>query len=554
MLGVMDGQSYGVYKRIKGSWEGEEATVVVDHVQGDPFATPSRLRLRIPASIHGFPLQVRETKRRRVALADYVLRQFAHAARKHGGRSGSGKSGDVIVDDGDAEILARSGCGFVDDAFELRFRVGLPARGRRILGRAAAALLGESLLHAAREIHWSALDHDGAWAWIKALEDHDRLQAQLAERDLVAFVPDGAILPRESGISSRPLKDAVPFASPPELAVELQTQHHGPVTGMGVPAGVTLITGGGYHGKTTLLEAIQDGIYPHIPGDGRERVVTRADALKVRSEDGRSVQGVNLSSFIHDLPGKRSTDFFSTPDASGSTSLAAAILEGLEVGARVLLLDEDTSATNLLIRDARMQALVARETIIPLIDRVQEIKRERDVSTILVVGGSGDYLEVADTVILMQDYLPREVSGRAAEVVMAHPTGRETSRGIEALAITARRPAVSSLDPTRARRSKVRARGLRELQYGENTIDLSSLEQLVDDSQARAIGVLMAWIGRNGSEGHTLGELIDDVLEVADRRGLYDLDPLPELAAVRRFELAGAVNRLRALRVSRPEC
>jgi len=543
----MDGRGYGGYKQIKGRWQGERLSVAIDHVQGDPFASPSRVRIVLPALTHAIPSVLRETRGRRVAITDFVLRRFARAARDASERRGSGRSGQLTVDDGDAEILARSGCGLAGEDLELRFRVGLPARGRRVLGREAAHLLTEVLPEAAMRVVWDALDQSAAQRFVELAEDHAHLQAQLVERGLVAFVRDGSVLPRASGVSSRPMKDAVAFESPPSLRVELPTLHHGTVTGMGIPAGVTLITGGGFHGKTTLLEAIQAGIDPHVPGDGREWVVTAPDVVKLRSEDGRSVAGVDLRPFIADLPRGKGTERFATPDASGSTSLAAAIVEALELGASGILLDEDTSATNLLIRDARMQTLVARETITPLIDRVRELHREHGVSTILVVGGSGDYLEVADRVLLMEDYVPHDASERAAEVASNHPTGRAIEEAEPLVPPAPRRPDLVSLDPRRGRKNRVRARGLRELSFGEDVIDLSALEQLVDDSQARGIGVLLEWISANGQDGATLRELVDAALDAAQQQSLYELGRLPELAAVRRHELAAAINRLRSL-------
>lgn len=549
-LAQLDGRGYPGYKQITGRWGDDALTLAIDHVQGDPFAAPSRVRIVLAPSVHQLPPELYSTPTRRTALADFLLRRFAAVSSGHD-RSGSGKSGEVSVDAGEAEILARSGCGFVGDALELRFRVGLPAQGRRILGRQAARLLTEELPAAARRIAWPHVDQAKARRFVELVEDHAHLQSQLAARGLVAFVRDGSILPRASGIASAPLRDAVPFESPASLRVTLPTLHHGDVTGLGLPTGVTLITGGGFHGKTTLLEAICRGIDPHVPGDGREWVVTSPDAVKLRSEDGRSVVGVDLRPFITDLPGDRDTARFTTADASGSTSLAAAIMESLELGATALLLDEDSCATNLLIRDARMQALVARETITPLIDRVRSLHARAGVSTVLVVGGSGDYLEVADTVILMEAYRPLEVTARAREVAAAHPTGRAglppRAEASDDLVPTPRRPLPRSFDPRRGQRAKVRARGLRELQLGEETIDLGALEQLVDDSQARGIGVLLSWLHAHARPSASVRELCEQALEAAASHGLYGLDPLPELAAVRRYELGAALDRLRSL-------
>lgn len=545
----LDRKSYGAYKGIAGDWEGDGLILSIDHVQADPFATPSKLRIRMPPHVHRVPPDWWATAPRKTAAEDFLLRAFDASARALPRVGGSGHGGSVRVDVGGAEILARSGCALTDAGLELRFRAGLPAAGRSILGRAAADLLVRDLPRAAQSVLWANLDHRAAWEWVRVAEDHAFVRAGLAERRLVAFVRDGSILPRASGVSQRPLANAVPFAGPPSLRVSLPTLHHGAVEGMGIPEGVTLITGGGFHGKTTLLEALQRGVYPHVPGDGREWVVTRPSAVKVRSEDGRAVAGVDLRPFVSGLPGGESTAAFSTQDASGSTSLAAAILEAVEVGAEALLFDEDTSATNLLIRDARMRALVARETITPLIDRVRELYDALRVSTLLVVGGSGDYLDVADVVLLMEDYRPREVTAEARGVAAQHPTGRLAGAPGHPFALTARAPLPASFDPARGRREKVRARGLRELVYGDDVLDLSALEQLVDDSQARAIGALLKRLGALARPGLPLKALLERLHAEVEQRGLYGIEQSPELALPRMVEVAGAVNRLRALSV-----
>lgn len=547
----IDGRGYGAYKTIRGDWTDGPLTLHVDHVQSDPFASPSRMRIRIDRDDHGLPDELWETAVRRVALTDKLLREFASQAKRMRKVGGSGKSGAVHVDAGDAEILARSGCALDEHGLELRFRVGLPAKGRNVLGRAAADLLADLLPGAARDVRWDALDQDEIWRWVKLAEDHDAIQRELAERKLVAFVRDGSVLPRRSGVSSKPLDGAVPFESPRSLYVTIPTLHHGEVTGMGVPEGVTLITGGGFHGKTTLLEALQRSVYPHVPGDGREWVVTRADAVKVRSEDGRSVAGLDLRPFIRDLPRGKNTSWFDTQDASGSTSLAASILESVEMGASCLLLDEDTCATNLLIRDARMQKLVQKETIVPLLDRIRELYERLGVSTLLVLGGSGDYLDVADRVVLLEEYVPHEATGRAREIADTHPTRRHTGKQAHPLHVTPRSPRAESFDPRRGGgKEKVKSRGLRELLFGDETIDLSCLEQLVDDSQARAIGALIKRLKTWTRKGMPLRDALERVHREAREQGLFSVDASPELALPRVQELGGAINRLRSLKVT----
>lgn len=545
----IDGRGYGAYRDVRGAWGSEAWALRIERVQGDPFATPSIVSLFREAARHDVPDDLLATPVRRVALADYLLRNLTEAAsdaaRAVGGR-GSGHSGKVRVDAGRAEILERSGCRADERGIEFRVRVGLPARGRRVLGRDAAELLCRALPAAASRVV-DDLDIDAVRAFVVCAERHAALQETLPARGWVAFVADGSVLPRATGASSDPLPDARPFRSPAELRATVAFDDGETWSGMALPDGVSLVTGGGYHGKTTLLEAIQYGVYPHVPGDGRERVVTRADAVKIRSEDGRAVRGVDLSGFVSELPGGRDTACFSTDDASGSTSLAAALVEAIEAGAGAILLDEDTCATNLLVRDARMQELVRRETITPLIDRVQALLPDHGVSTVLVIGGVGDYLDVADRVLLMEDWDAHDATARASEVASARPTGRAPGRA-PALTIPARVAARGSFDPRRGARDRVRARGLREIEFGEEVVDLAALEQLVDPSQVRAIGILLRALA-DSEDREPLVEGAARVLERVRSAGLVACDPAPELARPRLHELVSAANRVRSLRI-----
>ena len=494
-LASLEGRPYPFYKDLKGTWRGEGFDLRFVHVQGDPFATPSVVEVRYPAkAVEG--LRVYRHPMGRVAVEDFLLRSLKARFRHLPFCGGSGHSGRVFVEVESPKVLRRAGAHLGQEALYLRFRVGLPASGRRILGKEAERLF-RALVEHLRGFLWE-LDGRALVSQVQQVEDFAYIQESLPQRGLVAFVGDGAILPRESGVSQKPLRGAVPFQSPPSLRVSFRVPHKGEVFGMGLPQGLTLITGGGFHGKTTLLEALVHGVYPHIPGDGREWVVAHALAQRVQSEDGRSVKGVDLRPFVHDLPLGQDTSFFSTEDASGSTSLAAAILEALELGARVLLLDEDTSATNLLVRDARMQALVRRETLTPLLDRVQDFKA-RGVSLILVVGGVGDYLDLADTVLLLEEYRPREATLEAKAIAQAHPTGRAFGEPRYPLAVASRAPLPESFDPRRGRKARVKGRGLRELVYGEEVVDLSALD-LVENAQARALGArpLRLWRQSDG--------------------------------------------------------
>ncbi|MBW2273943.1 MAG: ABC-ATPase domain-containing protein [Deltaproteobacteria bacterium] len=596
----IDGRGYKAYQDIRGSFVLPRCTLYIDHVQGDPFAAPSKLRVRVPMSEAALPAELFAGRVRRVALCDFLARAVRRAITRHGtghsrehgdrhdrgargrrerGRGsdagpgdGSGKSGLIRIDAGGQEVLERSAVVIAPDWVEARVEVGLPAAGRRVLGRKAEQLLLERLPEIVLAgLRLESSDRDEALRFVECVENQEHVRTHLAKLGLVAFVGNGAVLPRESGASDRPLCDAsvVPFRSPPELEVAIEVPNpvagggagDATLTGMGVPAGVTLIVGGGYHGKSTLLRALERGVYPHIPEDGRESVVSASTLVKIRAEDGRRVERVDIHPFISELPGGRSTRDFCSDDASGSTSQAANIVEAVEAGASGLLLDEDTSATNFMVRDARMQALVAKEfePITPFLERVQELHRELGVSTVLVMGGCGDYFEVADRVIMLREYQPFDCTDEAREVARRQGGERRSEAREPISAPIARHPRAASFDASRGRRElKIDARGREEIVYGSDPIDLRGVEQLVDPSQTRAVGLAIHLASqRLMDDEHSLGDLLDALEALFDSRGLDVLDPYGSgdgrnpgnFARPRRFEIAAAINRLRTLRV-----
>ncbi len=549
LLRSIDGSGYGRYKQTQGSWSFPRWTLTVDRVQSDPYAPPTRLEAHVPADIAGIPAELGKTPLRRRALADYLARSAARELRGTPFR----------VDAGGQEVLDRSACRVHEGEVTLRFAVGLPAHGRRIDGRAAHRLLCRELPEAVEgSLLWEALDPDEVRAFVSCVEDTDAARQALGDRGLVAFVADGSILPRRSGVDERPLSgDVVPFASPPSLRVDMDLPNRGRVSGMGIPEGVTLVVGGGFHGKSTLLRSLERGVYDHVPGDGRELVVSRPDTVKVRAEDGRRVEQVDVSAFVGDLPTGADTSAFRSDNASGSTSQAASIAEALEAGAGTLLLDEDTAATNLMIRDARMQQLVSKdqEPLTPFVDLVGPLHREHGVSTILVMGGSGDYFAVADHVVIMQAFRPGDVTDRARELARdpAGGTGRAAEAGTFA-GVRHRVPDPVSVRPQVGNKTKIKGRGTEALTFGDSTVDLRGVEQIVDPSQVIGIGLALAQLLRGGppdrraTVAQALDRLEDELAAggVEALRGRYAGD----VAMPRRYEIAAALNRLRTLRVT----
>lgn len=558
-LSRIDGAGYKAYKEIQQSYVSEYGILHIDHVQGDPYAAPSRLRFRVPAGQACLPSYLYEGVRR-TALEDILARiiyeNICQVQRKY---KGTGKSGLISIDCGRQEVLSRTAVKITSEFIEARFSLGLPADGRRIRGREAHDLIMEGIISVAeKSLYFKNHDEAVIREFVYLYEDQELIRERLRNMKLLAFVGNEAILPRRSGNSSLPMdrSECVRFNSPPEMEVEMDTLHHGKLRGMGVPEGIVLITGGGYHGKSTLLKALEQGVYNHINGDGREWVITREDAVKIRAEDGRSVQKVNIRYFIDNLPFGQDTSSFSTVNASGSTSQAANIMEAIEAGSNLLLLDEDTSATNFMIRDARMQKLISKdkEPITPFIDRIQPLYEDRGVSTILVVGGAGDYLDVATKVLMLDSYRVYDFTNRARQVAEEIKTGREQERS-EQLEFSGKRVIHSeSFNMLRQDRARVSARGVDEVLLNKEVIDLHAVEQLVDESQTRAIAAACRYFLRYVDGKKNVSQLLDllyhDLEAGLDILSPFRQDQHPgDLAMPRRYEIASALNRLRALRV-----
>lgn len=584
----IDRRGYPAYKDLRGQYDFGDFVLSIDHVQGDPFASPSSVSVNVHNEVLHIPSGLWGKAHKRTALEDVLLRRFSRAlAGCSMCAGGSGKSGVLATTCPGQEVLARSACEVDGGSVTFRFEAGLPAHGRTVDGRAAAKMLLDFVPQCVeRTLFVDDGLLDQAWAAVDLADDRHAAREQMEAADLVAFVADGSILPRESGVSQRPLESALAFEAPAEQRVVLDLPHRGKVAGMGIKRGVTLIVGGGYHGKSTLLRALQDGVYNHVAGDGRELVLTDATAVKLRAEDGRAVSGVDISLFIRDLPDGRDTSRFSTVDASGSTSQAAATVEAYEAGARALLIDEDTSATNFMVRDALMEAVVAREfePITPFVERVRDLWERAGVSSIIVAGSSGAYFSVADVVLQMDRYRVHDITAHARAVCaeLAAPATPRAARfalpaGNRAIAVSPVAPGTDSARGDRGGRDdrggrgarggfggrgagrgardnriKVRTCGCEELQVGQGSADVRLVEQLVDSCQARALAQLVRVGAQTGIlvQGKPVAKAVDELMALLDReswRALAEHDYVAcGLALPRPQELAAVLNRWRA--------
>jgi len=510
-LRSIDHRSYPAYKQLAGSYRFDRYVLNIEHVQGDPFAAPSNLSAVVALADARFPEEYRKTDRCRITLQDFLLRAFAQQCDAVSFKArGSGKSGLVAVTHPGQEVLERSACEVTDRSVIVRFEVGFPANGRTINARELEKILFELLPKAVHgSLFYAAVNRERLKQAIELCEDEEEIRAQLRERKLVAFLADGSILPRESGVSQKPMKGAVALRAPESLALTLNLPHRGAVRGLAIPQGITVIAGGGYHGKSTLLKALERGVYNHIAGDGRELVITDDTAWKLRAEDGRKITDVDISPFIRNLPGKTDTCHFSTLDASGSTSQAAGLIEAAEAGAKVLLIDEDTSATNLMVRDELMQQVISRdeEPIVPFLARARDLYEKAGISTILVVGSSGSYFHIADHVLQMDRYEVKDITERAKTTAAAWArehadSGAPVTEAPDAFEMPAFRRALPVGAAEQKRRSyqgdrviterlKIRMQGRSAFSIGHETLDLRYVEQLVDEEQTRMLSFLV---------------------------------------------------------------
>lgn len=555
LLRQIDRKSYPAYKDTKGKYQFPEYVLSIDHVQGDPFASPSKVSVLISGGKAAFDRYFYESEHRRIAFQDHLLRHVAAKINEYSFKAkGSGKSGLLSISRPGQEILERSAC-IVDPAggdIAVRMEIGFPANGRTVNSGELEKILFDFLPACVRQTLFSAAyRREDLKAVADLADDRQFIREKLPELNLAAFVANGSVLPRKSGISSLPMKDAVAFCSPASMEVTLDLPHHGPLKGMGIRKGVTLIVGGGYHGKSTLLEALELGVYGHIAGDGREYVITDESAVKLRAEDGRSIQNTDISMFIRNLPNGKDTSHFYSEDASGSTSQAAATVEAMEMGAGLLLIDEDTSATNFMIRDELMQRVVNRdaEPIIPFIDRVRELYERWGISTILVAGSSGSYFRKADCVIQMNRYQPAEITALAKKEAAEFSLASEEVKQADTPSF--RRVVKRDAAFAREERIKMKTLGLEGFSVNRETVDLRYVEQLSDPQQITALAYMIKHLKLHSFDGsRTVQEAVEKLYgEIAAKGFSAFCGPdLPgNLALPRKQELYAALNRCREL-------
>ena len=544
-------KGYPAYKTLKGSYRFEKYVLNIDHVQGDPFASPSKLSVEISMKDAGFNQNMYELSFKRIALQDELLRGVAKGLEKYSFQAkGSGKSGYLGTGHVTQQVLERTALMIKKDRMIVRMEAGFPANGRTVNSGELEKMLFEFLPKIVNQsLFYKNLNAKRIQNVLELSEDQQTIRTYIKEHNLVAFVGNGSILPRKSGVSDLPMKDAVVFESPKSMEVEITLPHAGKKKGLGIPLGITLIVGGGYHGKSTLLKALEQGVYNHVLGDGREYVITESSAMKIRSEDGRSVSGVDISLFIDHLPDEKDTTFFFTENASGSTSQAANVVEAVQADAKLLLIDEDTCATNFMVRDELMQKVISKEKepITPFIDRVRMLYEKQKISTVLVAGSSGAYFYIADHIIQMDRYEAVDITEKVKTLLKETRVDTEEEK-------FPRSERVLKLGRLEKKHGQIRTKvlGTDGILIGRDKIDLSAVEQIVDAEQCETLANLMKvfLVKMEKEKAADIYMIIDDFCKEIEEHGIEGLEKLTSTqdfcALVRKQEIYSCVNRFRS--------
>ncbi|HEY3248597.1 MAG TPA: ABC-ATPase domain-containing protein [bacterium] len=557
-LYTLEGKPYAAYKVLEGEYRFDRFVLALDYIQGDPGGSPSPMRVRVDQAEIRLSPESWTTPGRRIALQDYLARRWQEAIKKVGrGARGPGRPFGFVIESGGQQVLERTACRLAEEFVEIRAGVALPSEGRKALPKEAHTLLLEDLpliTEMALMAGHPTQNPEVLQRHLDVAEDADALRTQLIARGLVAFIADGSILPREGGSDRPQLSRVVTFQAPPDLRVTLETPHRGPITGLGIPRGITLLTGPAFSGKSTLLRALAAGVYSHLPGDGREYCVTAADAVFVVREDGRRVEAVSLAPFITALPGGEDVRRYRTEHAPDLLSQVAGVMEALEMGASVLLFDEDATSPTLMARDPARVALMpdASDPVVPLKDVARALFAEHGVSTVLVSGSAG-YADIADRVIGMDGFRLRALAPAAA-LPAAGPSGAPPAEG-RVGGIGQRVVAPESVGQFRGRRARTDVHAGRTITIGREPVELKGVEQLVDPGQCRAVGDAIVFAAEQGyvDGSRSLREIVGLIDNELSQRGLDVLSPFPghpgDYARPRRHEVAAALNRLRTLRI-----
>ncbi len=489
-----DGKPFAKYKGIQNVFSLEGFEISFDEVQNDRSGH-TYARVRVPLKAAGFPEDVYGTPSRKVAFRDLVARRFWESARTRA-RSPIPKTdgGEGYMPRPGQEILDRGCVAVTEYSLEARFSLDLPSTGGKVNASATeelvfgriAGIVSDSML-------FSAYKLSKMYNHVFTAENADFIRGNLGSRGLAAFVAEGSVLPRRED-DMAPMIDAVPFSCDAAASVEFEVPNGDPVRGWGVPEGFTALVGPSRHGKSVLADAVFAGVYNHIPGDGREYVVSVPDAVYVMAEEGRPVTSDDMSSFISPAPGLDPSKFDSAR-ASSPASEFAAVAEAMELGSSLVVVDEGYSNPSVI----RKGYLSEDSAYISLSEAGGAMGRAG--TSMLMVTGDESAVRHADSVFLVKDF---KVSPVKVEMVLEECVVK---------APEPRCPVSKNMSFEKGRKDlSVSAPSVRAVEIGSLRIEVPTAA-FFDMSQTRAAAdaVLAMKDGMDGSK--TLAELCSEAVE-----------------------------------------
>jgi len=508
--------------------------------------------VRVTHSVAGFPEKLLSSPIRRTALEDFLTRKLSAAIESQATFDASGTARRrIILPRPGQKILPRSTIQITDEFTDIRLAMLIPTQRGRIDGIALQSVFFDDLPMIVQEaLLYCNMDSTEVESFVGLMEDADDIRQSLAQRGLVGFVGSGAMIDRAPGTDVPSYESERTLVIDPALQISFDTPHHGSISGVGITSGVTLILGDMFSGRIELMQALASGIYNHIPGDGREYIVTMPDTVYIASEPGRSVHRVDLGCFLAEQD-------YSSISAGPYHSQAASLIEALEVGARVIIMDESDSCPGFFGGDDRVQSLLGeREGIASLASRARQLAQELGVSTI--IGGHAavaSFIPIADTILSIKDGVITNITKEAKASLSSIPEPSVPPYDFTQLIETARWVIPSSIDASVGRMDGViHVEDTGTVTFGRYTIRLGITHQVADIQQTLTLGLIIEYARqRYLDKPRPLRELLDLVERDLSTEGLEQItrEVRGDLARPRRYEIAAALNRLPSLRVSR---
>jgi predicted ABC-class ATPase len=549
------------YGRLAGDFDFSRYVLKVSQVPSESLEQPALFIVRVPQTIAGFAPHLFSTPVRRTALEDFLTRRIAEQidVLAHYDEQGLSRRHLMVAEPGQ-KILPRTSLLVTEEYVEARIYVRLPQRDGRIDADRVKDIFFDELTSVVNHSLIACnLDEQEMNHFVDVMEDADQIRQMLPTRGLVSFVGEGS-LPARLGDSDYPaFENTTPLTMDESLLVDVDTPNAGTVKGLGVPTGVTLIVGDEYSSRAALMRAIASGIYNHVPGDGREQVITVPDAVHVAAETGRSIQKVDISSMIPAQSGVRS-DAFSAEQADACSAQAAAMVEALEVGARALLFDESESSAAFLTQDTRLMGLMpeAGARVTPLSARARQLADDLGVS--IIVAGSAsvaEFIPVADTILKIEAGRVSDVTDAAKKMDLNQLVTDSELVDVSSLVEKNRWVVPTSIDASAGPHDQmIKAEAVDLLQFGRSVIQLRNTSQIADKHQTATIGLILYYAKlRYMDEGRPIREIMDLIDRDLGTEGLECLsrDLRGDLARPRRYEIAAALNRLETMRISHVE-